>query len=200
MGGAIVAIASAASYGCNHFDDADTFRECPECFADGGGDGGGGGDVGDGASVDGVSEDAGSDAPSIVVADSDLPECPPDAQDLDDDKFVARNVGLACGTDCDDDQPLAHPGQTNWFTYSTELADFDWNCDGKLEPHFTDVATCTNPTTAGDPCVFSEGWLGPKVPICGYDGKWVKACAELSGPGTCGVPAGSLETRTQECR
>jgi hypothetical protein len=192
--GIVASAAIGALAACNHFDDTEQFRVCPECFDDGGGgDGVAGNDVAPGG-------DAGADTgPPIVVADSDLPECPPDAPDLDDDKFVAKNSGLACGTDCDDIEPRAHPGQTDWFTWASELAEFDWNCDGKVELHFTDLAVCANPTTAGDPCVFSEGWLDPKVPICGYTAKWVTSCAELSGPGTCGVPPGGLESRMQEC-
>jgi hypothetical protein len=172
---------------CNHFDATDEFRECPECFADGGGE-----------DVDGATNDGGVE--TIVVADAELPECPPDAPDLDKDDHVANNVGLACGDDCDDIEPRAHPGETDWFTFAAELADFDWNCNGIKEKHFTDLAVCANPTTPGDPCVFTEGWLGATVPICGYTAQWVTSCAELSGPGTCGVPSGGLTPRTQECR
>lgn len=194
LGAGLAMFATAAALGCNHFDGTDTFRQCPECFGDGAADIA----SNDGAPNDGAS-DGGGDGPSIVVADASLPECPPDSPDLDEDKHVPNYTGLACGDDCDDDDPRARPDQTDWFAFATDIAGFDWNCNGVLDVHFPSLAVCTNASGSGDPCQFSEGWLGPTVAACGVTAQWVSACAELSGPGTCGVPPGGLVARVQEC-
>ncbi len=117
-------------------------------------------------------------------------------QDNDGDGFVPSAFGLACATDCDDGDPKVHPGQTQFFTFHSELAEFDYDCNGIQEKRFTTVAVCQDGPSG---CKFTEGWL-EKVAGCGVTAKWVTQCVELSGKGTCGVPAGGMINKVQECR
>jgi len=119
----------------------------------------------------------------------------PPLLDEDGDGFVNASTGLLCATDCDDVNPDVHPGQEKWFSFHSDLAEFDYDCNGVMEPHFPDVAVCTKGASG---CTFKEGWLD-KVPACGVTAKWVTACAEIA-PGTCGVPSSAIAQRTQECR
>ena len=92
--------------------------------------------------------------------------------------------------DCDDLDWQANPLNSNYHPYKTlGKGDYDFNCDGKDEKQYTDVAYCYK---SGGSCVGS-GW-DSSVPECGSWGQWVQC---KSGSGTCYE---SLSWKMQPCR
>lgn len=75
------------------------------------------------------------------------------------------------GKDCDDDDPLVHPGQTSYFTKPAKNTQkYDYNCNNLGEPQFPNEESCAyDPKTGG--CT-GEGWVGI-VPQCGKTGFFV---------------------------
>jgi hypothetical protein len=110
-----------------------------------------------------------------------------DPCDEDHDGYKAE--GAACGgNDCNDHDPRANPGQTQFITDVPDAAPWgDWNCDTKLEKLFATPVACT----AGLACNTAEGFLNTDQG-CGITADYVK-CAGLCSLTDAG-------TRTQGCR
>lgn len=85
----------------------------------------GGGTSGDGGSGDAGAADATGGGPLDASLDAAAPKdaAPPDPCDLDGDGF--RAASCAGGTDCDDADPLIHPGAAESDDWSVETIDFD---------------------------------------------------------------------------
>jgi hypothetical protein len=100
-------------------------------------------------------------------------------QDADGDGFQPSGAAPGCPKpfDCDDANPDAFPGQSKYFSFASDGAEFDYNCDGTAERRWNALATCTK-IMGG--CSVVEGW-GGGVPACGVTGKWVTACHVESG-------------------
>ncbi|MCB9556682.1 MAG: hypothetical protein H6707_11310 [Deltaproteobacteria bacterium] len=127
--------------------------------------------------------------------------------DGDEDGYGTRNVTVeACAdpstssesyvedaSDCDDTDDEAFPGQTNFFSRKTNLnGDFDFNCDGKEEKRYDELANCgSRPANA---CDGTGGWTY-RVPDCGVRVQWV-TCRRFGG--NCGQA--SLSLVRQICR
>lgn len=72
------------------------------------------------------------------------------------------------GSDCDDRDAEAHPGQSAFFDRPSQgTASYDFNCDGREEPQVLDLLP--DCSSAG-PCK-GEGWVG-RVPACGEAGEF----------------------------
>jgi hypothetical protein len=107
------------------------------------------------------------------------------ACDVDGDNYLS----VACdgGTDCDDDDLDAHPGQTKYFDVPRKGGgmSYDYDCDGK-ETRETPVVKC-------------EGFL------CGYNTNvFLKdvACGQMGTYGNCDIFCGAhiKELRVERCR
>jgi hypothetical protein len=102
--------------------------------------------------------------------------------DCDGDEY--RSEALCGADDCDDHDPLVHPGQTMYFATASPNPNvgFDYNCDGLPEPQFPNAIHCNLLTISnGDAGV---GFLDT-VPPCGMTGSWgncvpstILTCAE----------------------
>jgi hypothetical protein len=100
---------------------------------------------------------------------------PPDGAvpclDRDEDGFFVATADADCGelVDCDDFEPLAFPGQSEFFTEARQSGGYDYNCDGVETPELD--------TSAGGDCYWDwfscegTGWYGG-VPACGAEGIW----------------------------
>lgn len=84
--------------------------------------------------------------------------------------------------DCYDDNPLAKPGQTMWFTEDRGDGSFDYNCDGDGTPRWTAMSPCVKSTDTGgdvgwsDVCLEQQGMECVRrrgVPACGVTANWV---------------------------
>lgn len=125
-------------------------------------------------------------------------------RDKDKDGFGdPKDVVQACppvpgrvenGDDCDDDVSAVNPQQTSFFTKQTHYwyGGYDYNCDGKEEPKYTQQAACKK---QGGSCV-GDGW-GYGVPGCGKASAWVTCVKTSSGSHPC---AKSYTYGTQSCR
>jgi hypothetical protein len=116
--------------------------------------------------------------------------------DTDGDGESSSTLG-ACGLDCNDNNKEVFSKQTAFFTSSyplpSGLASYDYNCDRRDEPQYTDIYRCT---LVGGTCVFGgAGWIG-SVPACGRVAKWATGCAKSSF--TACIPFSA--DRTQPCR
>jgi hypothetical protein len=99
------------------------------------------------------------------------------------------------GEDCDDHDPLVHPGQTSYFTKPAKNSQtYDYNCNSLAEPRWPDEEDCAyDPKTGG--CT-GEGWVGI-VPRCGATGFFAK-CQLMQPTTICdrAIPAPTV----QPCR
>ncbi len=96
--------------------------------------------------------------------------------DVDQDSYGGTETQMACeppgsnwvlqGGDCDDANPLVHPGQATYFSQPYTVGgveSFDYNCDGQETPEPTSTplvgadAGCTGQYTAGG-CIGGDGW------------------------------------------
>ena len=132
--------------------------------------------------------------PSVYYPDSD-----------GDGDGVALNAKLFCSgqqppgwssnaDDCLDTSADVHPGQLAYFVQDRGDGSYDYDCDGKESPEWTDVSAgyvlCVDWPVAT--CMVSLGWVAA-VPACGAQGSWLEKCDMA----TCqGLP----EPRTQACR
>jgi hypothetical protein len=79
---------------------------------------------------------------------------------------------LSCsGTDCDDGNPLAKPGQMDWFETARAGGSFDYNCNNAEEREFPTVTVCA--LTELNCLTKPTGWL-VTAPVCGGKGNWGK--------------------------
>ncbi len=89
--------------------------------------------------------------------------------DKDKDKFSA------CTGDCNDDDPLVHPNQTE-FQIKASNGSYDYNCDTKDTLEYPDLAQCIK--NGGD-CQ-GNGWK-TSVPKCGDSGEFITCNKKGSG-------------------
>ncbi len=140
------------------------------------------------------------------------PGCATFYRDQDGDTFGAGAGKCYCAgtglytaqnnTDCYDQNPLAFPGQQDWFTSARGDGSFDYNCASGNEPRYDGEYTCKCTIFLGpipvvvDP--FEPGW--DNQPSCGQSGTWYTSCeypvADLDGLGLC-IPVGPASATTQ---
>lgn len=143
-----------------------------------------------------VASDTSADAPVDAsdtsprdVADTNVG---PDPCDKDKDGVKAK--GDPCGgTDCDDNDPNARPGITEFQTFDATGKPHggDWNCDGDIEKQYKVDVSCG--LLGGAACGMTKGFTSN--PGCGKTGEYV----QCSTSGTFCVP-GTPKTETQGCR
>jgi hypothetical protein len=100
--------------------------------------------------------------------------------DCDTDTFSSGDAGCAppdaAGTDCDDLDPLVHPGQgyvaSTWTSPHQPVG--DWDCNGLTVKQLPHNVTCP-PTTAN--CAATEGFKGD--PACGASAPYVTCQIQL---------------------
>jgi hypothetical protein len=69
--------------------------------------------------------------------------------------------------DCDDADPVVHPGQTMYFTSPRSGGSFDYDCNGTDDPQYTRTGGVSCSGT-GTVCTSTPGgWAGDTVPACG---------------------------------
>ena len=136
-----------------------------------------------------VPVDSGSD---VVVTndggDSGAGDAGDDAFDpCDQDHDGYKAEGGACGgNDCNDHDPRANPGQTQFITDEPDAAPFgDWNCDGTVEPQYP-LVSCGLNTCGAQSFAVNTG--------CGITNPFVTC----NNGALCG--AADAGTRTQGCR
>ncbi len=148
--GAVAALVAMALVGCR-FDEAGLT----------------GGEVTDaGGSGDAIIADGRLSIPDGAPSDAAAP-----CVDRDDDGFFVATADAGCGEllDCDDFDPLAFPGQSEFFIEARVSGGFDYDCDGSETPELD--------TRAGGDCYWDwftcegTGWYGG-VPACGTEGIW----------------------------
>ncbi|MBW2260846.1 MAG: hypothetical protein JRG91_02650 [Deltaproteobacteria bacterium] len=105
---------------------------------------------------------------------------------------------VGTGGDCCDLLYAVNPGATAWWVdeywCGSVFVDFDYNCDGTEERHWTTRGSCVWDSSTGS-CVLTAGWTGA-TPACGVVGGWLGGC--MVGTGTCSV--GAVTDRIQSCR
>ncbi len=140
---------------------------------------------------------------SAAIADASLCETRPKC-DCDDDGYAATDCDVDAGGllspkgeplklgDCDDLDPLRHPGQGFVDEVPADGKDGDWNCDQRVERFPAAKVTCRGNGLTG--CVGDPGYL--VEPVCGTAND-VYAC-ETPALGACkSIPKGRA---TQLCR
>ena len=105
----------------------------------------------------------------------------------------------ACERDCGDEDPMANPDQTGWFTTRHAgtypyPATYDWNCDGVEEREYGATINCF--VDPGEICPTGEGWQGSEPPFCGTTGRWIRCTGSSGGCTTIVIE----ESRQQRCR
>jgi hypothetical protein len=100
---------------------------------------------------------------------------------------------VANGLDCDDLDPLAHPGQTGYYNTPTKgTGSYDYNCNSVDEPEFPSVINCL---VVGQSCQ-GDGWVGA-IPLCGAIGTWGKCNKQGGQPPGCSI---TTSNKIQSCR
>jgi hypothetical protein len=128
-------------------------------------------------------------------------------KDVDNDGFGNEDLAARClcaadgdfdatvGGDCADNDGLAFPGATGWYTFASGAGDYDYNCDGTSERKFVSQFECTALAVT---CTHDQsGWTGA-IPNCGGSGTWADDCKLTAIGGTC--TGDDTYTRAQECR
>jgi hypothetical protein len=100
---------------------------------------------------------------------------------------VLRDDAQCGGTDCDDDDARAKPGQMSYFDTPRASGGYDFNCDNVDEPKMPTSCTCP-----GNVLQVPAGGAG-----CGVMGN-IKTCTKPL-LGACG-PDTFVNTATQSCR
>ena len=94
--------------------------------------------------------------------------------DYDGDGFAPASLGVCStaigrGGDCQDENPMVHPGQRGYFSgpYASRFETWSWDydCDGVERPVETRVSRAACFPSAG--CEGVEGWVGVGPPRCG---------------------------------
>ena len=130
------------------------------------------GNAGGQAGAASADDTSGSGGTGVSSGSGGTPTCS-DACDCDDDGVRSE----ACaGDDCDDDNPLVHPGQSSFFPESTGTVGFDYNCDDQSEREFEVQLDCAGLALLG--CAdSSDAFLGA-LPPCGESGIWGRCRVE----------------------
>ncbi len=90
--------------------------------------------------------------------------------DCDDDGYNADTAECQHdGGDCDDHDPLVHPGQTSWFTQPSSHGSWDYNCNGTDDLEYTSLLMCSGSVSCD---TTTEAWSGMSVPPCGQTGSY----------------------------
>lgn len=142
----------------------------------------------DGDFIEGKVDDVG-EGPDAGPADEPEPEPEPQPEptpvpptptpacaDTDGDGFDGQTPGCPGGSDCDDDDANAFPGQTGFFDVARANGSFDYDCDGSEDLLHTD----TYGGVLGDACdsyedddgINSVGWQSNLVD-CGATGTYL---------------------------
>jgi hypothetical protein len=101
--------------------------------------------------------------------------------DCDGDGYASE--ALCAANDCDDHDPLVHPGQTTYFATASQNPNvgFDYDCSGAPDPEFPSPIDCS--AIHDGNCDAGAGFLG-SVPPCGATGAW-GTCVSGSVPLSC---------------
>jgi hypothetical protein len=110
-------------------------------------------------------------------------------------------------SDCYDGNPLAHPGQSGYFTSSRGDGSFDYNCDGSQSKQYVSSGTCDSfGSSIGDCTLNTAGWDG-SIPNCGSTGNYLvdndscsAGCHWFGVPTCCEVGGPSYVSVTQSCQ
>lgn len=136
-------------------------------------------------------------------------DCPIDGGDPEQRWKSASEIANTSGEDCDDNDPRAFPGQTQFFSTERErVGGFDFNCDTTETPKWEKTAGRCIPAGVGDLCGLegdrcnlpdgAQGWDGPSFPVCGDQGTWITDCQSGCHDSCNDMEVGS--SRTQACR
>ncbi|APR75044.1 Hypothetical protein A7982_00390 [Minicystis rosea] len=114
--------------------------------------------------------------------------------DCDGDHVNA--IGPCGGTDCDDHNPLAYPGEPVFYAEANDdpAIGFDWDCNGQLEQN-PDLLKTVDCGLLGLPCASGEGYLATVPPACGKSAPWGKC--KQNGLGCVPMP---IVDRVMTCR
>jgi hypothetical protein len=143
--------------------------------------------------------DAMSDTSAAAVADADAGvdaftfEAGPDAPICDQDQDGFKDDSGACGgNDCDDHDPRANPGVTDFRTDPpTPVTKGDWNCNGRLEKQYNTYVSCPTLQLGGS-CDAVNGFMDD--PPCGTSSMFVQCASALV------CAPGPVTMRVQGCR
>jgi hypothetical protein len=158
---------------------------------------------------------------SACTSTCQCPSCIADYQDTDNDGYGNPDAGaMFCGTpsgwsannsDCCDTEPLAHPGQTNFYAMArTGCGGYDYDCDStETEADLVVKACKTTIALGGTVCTcsydgigpFTPGWSLGVAPGCGASATYITACTDTPMC-TCGdiCTVNSSMMKTQACR
>ena len=169
-----------AAYACGSFGEAD--RPAPE--AEAGTDASPAADAG----ADASDADLGLDA-------GDASDGGPDSGDpCDQDHDGFRSRTCDGGTDCDDQDPRAHPDAGFNSDLATVVTGGDWNCDGVVDKRYKSGTTCSGADMAS--CTAQTGYSDD--PPCGKTGAF-KVC-QLALPLGLSCTATTNVSPVQGCR
>ena len=141
--------------------------------------------------------DGAIDEPFVAYLDRDLDGFgDPDAAIV----ACALSEGLSReGTDCDDADERAFPGQSVGFFETRADGTWDYDCDGRSTPLLTERPACVAPPLCGTDGLSEplQGWASALIPRCGERGAWLLRC-ELTIAGCTSTIDDDL--RPQLCR
>ena len=78
---------------------------------------------------------------------------------------------VAVAGDCDDTDPLVHPGQQDFFLDPRPTGSYDYDCDGAEERRDLVFGACD-----ADCSLEAVGWDAVTLPACGEGEAWLDAC------------------------
>lgn len=104
--------------------------------------------------------------------------------DCDGDHVAAQ--GLCGGTDCDDHEARAYPGEPVYYADAdpNPAVGFDWDCSGKADPNPV-LDTTVSCAGLALPCMAATGFLAPTPPACGKGAPWGTCKKDPSNPVVC---------------
>lgn len=197
----VVAIAAVAAVLTCAIGVACTFPDvtfAPAGSEAGAGEGGNPEGSSDSPTGDGMTDAGLSDAGPPLDGESEKPDTGACIDPCDCDRDGARTKDASCGmtggTDCDDTDNRAKPGQTFLTDKATKDTKGDWNCDGNPERLIQNVNVDCGGTT--DSCPAGKEGLRSDIP-CGALGEYVYCKPGALNVGCVQVDSGF---RTQECR
>lgn len=103
--------------------------------------------------------------------------------------------------DCDDTDSNVHPGQTAYFTTTSNGGTWDYNCDGTVTEEYPSLGStggCSNGQTCNG--TNATGWDSTSVPSCGSSAFFYNQSTYLSCPQShVSCPIMTYSTITQAC-